>query len=73
MFGVIIRYDTMKSILLSSSRAFSFSTPTFLLFAPVDNSEARWKKATKCNKILTYKASLKQLNWKTKCGCHVIK
>ena len=32
------------------SRAFSLSTPTFLLSTPVENSEARWKKATKCNK-----------------------
>jgi hypothetical protein len=30
-------------VLFVSSRAFSLSTP-------VDNSEARWKKATKCNK-----------------------
>ena len=36
--------------LLSSSRAFSLSTPTFLLSTHVDNSEATWKKATKCNK-----------------------
>ena len=26
------------------------STPTFPLSTPVDNSEATWKKATKCNK-----------------------
>ena len=32
-----------KTVLFVSSRAFSLSTP-------VDNSEARWKKATKCNK-----------------------
>ena len=37
-------------ILLSSSRAFSLSTPTFSLSTPVENSEATWKKATKCNK-----------------------
>ena len=29
---------------------FSLSTPTFLLSTPVENSEAAWKKATKCNK-----------------------
>ena len=47
-----------KNILLSSSRAFSLSTPTFSLSiptfplsTPVDNSEATWKKATKCNKF----------------------
>jgi hypothetical protein len=39
-----------KQILLSSSRAFSLSTPTFPLSNPVDNSEATWKKVTKCNK-----------------------
>ena len=39
-----------KQILLSSSRAFSLSTPTFPLSNPVDNSEATWKKAKKCNK-----------------------
>ena len=26
------------------------STPTFLLSTPVENSEATWKTATKCNK-----------------------
>ena len=40
-----------KDILLSSSRAFSVSTPTFSLSTPVENSEATWKKATKCYKI----------------------
>ena len=34
-----------KTVLFVSSRAFSLSTS-------VDNSEAIWKKATKCNKIL---------------------
>ena len=37
-------------MLFVSSRAFSLSTPTFLLSTPVENSEATWKKATKCNK-----------------------
>ena len=32
-----------KTVLFVSSRAFSLSTP-------VENSEATWKKATKCNK-----------------------
>ena len=39
-----------KTVLFVSSRAFSLSTPTFSLSTPVDNSEAKWKKATKCNK-----------------------
>ena len=39
-----------KTVLFVSSRAFSLSTPTFLLSTPVKNSEATWKKATKCNK-----------------------
>ena len=37
-------------MLFVSSRAFSLSTPTFLLSTPVENSDATWKKATKCNK-----------------------
>ena len=41
-----------KTVLFVSSRAFSLSTPTFLLSTPVENSEATWKKATKCNKIV---------------------
>ena len=39
-----------KTVLFVSSRAFSLSTPTFLLSTPVENSEATWKKARKCNK-----------------------
>jgi hypothetical protein len=39
-----------KTVLIVSSRAFWLSTPTFSLSTPVDNSEATWKKATKCNK-----------------------
>ena len=39
-----IRLEYEKNILLSSSRAFSLSTT-------VENSEATWKKATKCNKV----------------------
>ena len=39
-----------KTVLFVSSRAFSLSAPTFLLSIPVDNSEATWKKATKCSK-----------------------
>ena len=50
IFFIKIRLKYEKIILLSSSRAFSLSTPTFLFSTPVDNSEATWKKATKCNK-----------------------
>ena len=39
-----------KTVLFVSSRAFLLSTPTFLLSTPAENSEATWKKATKCNK-----------------------
>ena len=39
-----------KTVLFVSSRAFLLSTPTFLFSTPVENSEATWKKATKCNK-----------------------
>ena len=31
-------------------RAFLLSTPTFSFSTPVENSEATWKKPTKCNK-----------------------
>ena len=41
-----------KTVLFVSSRAFLLSTPTFLLSTPVENSEATWKKATKCNKTI---------------------
>ena len=41
----------MKTILLSSSRAFSLSIPTFLLSTPVENSEATWKKNYKMQKM----------------------
>ena len=40
-----------KTVLFVSSRAFSLSTPNFLLSTHVENSEATWKKATKCNKV----------------------
>ena len=42
-FYIEIRLKCEKIILLSSSRAFSLSTP-------MENSEATWKKATKCSK-----------------------
>ena len=44
-FFTKIRLKYEKIILLSSARAFLLSTP-------VENSEATWKKATKCNKNL---------------------
>ena len=50
-FYIEIRLKYEKNILLSSSRAFSLSTHTFSLSTSVDNSEATWKKATKCNKF----------------------
>ena len=43
-----------KTVLFVSSRAFLLSTPTFLLSTPVENSEATWKKATKCNKWIFF-------------------
>ena len=43
-----------KTVLFVNSRAFLLSTPTFLLSTPVENSEATWKKATKCNKHFFY-------------------
>ena len=49
-FYIEIRLKSEKKILLSSSRAYSLSPPTFLLSTPVENSEATLKKATKCNK-----------------------
>ena len=39
-----------KTVLFVSSRAFLLSTPIFLFSTPVEESEATWKKATKCNK-----------------------
>ena len=50
IFFIKIRLKYEKIILLSSSRAFSLSTPTFSLSTHVDYSEATWKKATKYNK-----------------------
>ena len=54
-----------KTVLFVISRAFSLSTPTFLLSTPVENCEATWKKATKCNKryksLIPIKVSLKHL------------
>ena len=52
-----------KTVLFVSSRAFLLSTPTFLLSTPVENSEATWKKATKCNKInVVDRSDIKRLN-----------
>ena len=40
IFYIKIRLKYEKNILLSSSKAFSLSTPTFSLSTPVENSEA---------------------------------
>ena len=58
-------WNMKKNILLSSSRAFSLSTPMenskqrclslfWCLPGPVENSEATWKKATKCDKYFVF-------------------
>ena len=47
-----------KTVLFVSSRAFLLSTPTFLLSTLYKNSEATWKKATKCNKASMYHRTL---------------
>ena len=44
------RLPLWKTLLFVSSRVFSLPNPTLLLSTPVENSEATWKKATKCNK-----------------------
>ena len=54
-----------KTVLFVSSRAFLLSTPTFLLSTLYKNSEATWKKATKCNKV--------KFNWvKTDGGAFIV-
>ena len=74
-FFIEIRLKYEKNILLSSSRAFSLSTPMenskqcclsalelfhclpplfWCLPGPVENSEATWKKATKCDKYFVF-------------------
>ena len=50
-------------MLFVSSRAFLLSTPTFLLSAPAENSEATWKKATKCNKVVRNILILLRRKW----------
>ena len=51
-FYIKIRLKYEKNVLLSISRAFLLSIPTFSLSTSEDNNEATWKKATKCNKSL---------------------
>ena len=46
---ITLKYE--KNVLLSSSRAFSLSTPNILSSIPMYNCETTWKKATKCNKL----------------------
>ena len=48
--GLKLDLPLWKTVLFVSSRAFLSSTPTFLFSTPMENSEATWKKATKCNK-----------------------
>ena len=55
-FYIEIRLKYEKNILLSSSRAFSLSTS-------VENSEATWKKATKCNKLIFFSTWNKHYYW----------
>ena len=49
-FYIEMRPNYQEINVLFSSRAFLLSTPTFLLSTLYKNSEATWKKATKCNK-----------------------
>ena len=49
-FNTEMRPKFKEIILLSSSRAFQLSTSTFDLSISMENSEATWKTATKCNK-----------------------
>ena len=41
-------------LFLSSVPIFCFVPPLFSLSTPMDNSEATWKTATKCNKYTMY-------------------
>ena len=50
LFYTEMRLKYEKDTLLSSSRAFLLSTP-------MENSEATWKKATKCNKHIPWQIS----------------
>jgi hypothetical protein len=66
-----------KTELFVSSRAFLLSTPTFLLSTHVENSEATWKKATKCNKLVKLQHYVKLISCFTKiswnfCGAAVV-
>ena len=68
-FFIEIRLKYEKIILLSSSRAFLLSTPTFLLFAPMDNSEATYpEKTTKCNNLICY-AMIYKNSWYVLLSC----
>ena len=53
-----------KTVLFVSSRALLLSTPTFLLSTLYKNSEATWKKATKCNKAIEMLENLRYLHKK---------
>ena len=54
-----------KTELFVSSRAFLLSTPTFLFSTSLTNSEATWKKATKCNKRKLKNKQVCNQNWKS--------
>ena len=55
-----------KTVLFVSSRAFLLSTPTFLFSTSVEKSEATWKIATKCNKLLLRFTDLYRRKYKQK-------
>ena len=62
-----------RNILLSSSRAFSLSTVTFLLSTPLENSEATWKKLQDATNLLTYHQPLFRTHtYKTLLTLHTI-
>ena len=72
--SISVQCALWKTVLFVSSRAFLLSTPTFLSSTPAENSEATWKKATKCNKSFFLFNTLKNLNSKISlnhvCACH---
>ena len=53
-----------KTELFVSSRAFSLSTPTFLLSTSVENSEATWKKPTKIITLFYTNSILENKNYR---------
>ena len=47
-----------KTVLFVSSRAFSLSTPPFLLSTPVENSEATWKNLQNATNVYLWLRSI---------------